>query len=186
MPFRRAWMTCNSHFIHRSSNFDIPLYWSRKKKKNLMFRSVVRAALTPLVSHLRSDEIRYTTLLSTASVSIISAALAVLFLLHALITLGRLMREVECWIYDDLCSYNPWRRHSGAETCRGDTMNCFTICILLSFIKCICWSLNWSSLDNLTNSTPSHPTFLTSILTLFYKNHVGLISALLAYIFTGT
>ena len=72
-----------------------------------MFRSVVRAALTPLVSHLRSDEIRYTTLLSTASVSIISAALAVLFLLHALITLGRLMREVECWIYDDLCSYNP-------------------------------------------------------------------------------
>jgi len=35
------------------------------------------------------------------------------------------------------------RWHFGAKTCWGDTYHesCFMICILLCFIKCICWSV---------------------------------------------
>jgi len=49
-----------------------------------------------------------------------------------------LIREVECWTCNNLCSETPWRWHSSAETCRGDIYNklCFMMCILLRAFVC--------------------------------------------------
>ena len=96
-------------------------------------------------------------LLSTVIFSKIRAAMVALFLrawmkltpLQALTTLGRLMPEVECWICDALCPCSHRRRHSGAETWRGDTYHEWCVwfvfyCLLLTFWR---WNyfLNFSA-----------------------------------------